>query len=454
MLRVADKVRQPSEVSSEGERTYPTVDGSEHEGLIPRFELTVLSGSQEGETIRSEAERCTVGSLQANDLVLTDQTVSRFHCDLSAGSTGVRVRDLGSLNGTWVRGMRLLDAIVPHRTELRLGNVLLRVELAQELNRVCVSSSHRFGNIVGESDKMRRIFSILERVAPSNSTVLLEGETGSGKGAVAEAIHRASGRAHGPFSVVDCGALPPSLLESELFGHERGAFTGAHERRMGAFEEANGGTLLLDEIGELPVALQPKLLRVLENRTIKRLGSNAARPIDVRIVAATNRDLREEVNRGSFRADLYFRLAVVPVLIPPLRERPEDIVPIARALLLSLGQDLARTERFLSSEIVDHLRAARWPGNVRELRNYLERALLVADDSLFVGESGSHTQLAGAALSYSAAKDAMLARFERDYVQQLLDTHRGKVAVAANAAGLTREHVYRLLRKHGISLRS
>ena len=256
------------------------------------------------------------------------------------------------------------------------GASALRFEFSAESNRLPVSAGNAFGKLVGASVAMRTAFALLERAAQSDVTVLLEGETGTGKGVAAEAIHRASTRAAGPFLVVDCGAIPPNLLESELFGHEKGAFTGAVARRVGAFEEASGGTIFLDEIGELAADLQPKLLRVLESKEYRRVGGNAMQKTDVRVVAATNRDLRAEVNAGRFRSDLYFRLAVVKVTIPALRERPEDIPITVETILRALGADEASAAALRTPEFFAALGHSAWPGNVRELRNYLERCLV------------------------------------------------------------------------------
>ncbi len=303
--------------------------------------------------------------------------------------------------------------------------------------------------MIGVSTKMRRLFEALERVAASRATVMLVGETGSGKGVAAESIHHASDRKQGPFVVVDCGSIPANLLESELFGHEKGAFTGAHAMRIGAFEEANGGTLFLDEIGELPSELQPKLLRGLESRTVRRIGSNVHRPVDVRVIAATNRDLRVEVNAGRFRPDLFFRLAVVKLTVPPLREHPEDISAIAEKLLESLGVPSAQVQCILSPSLLERLQCAAWPGNIRELRNFLERYLIFADDSV-LSENCDHAGVEPEieSLSYADARQKVIFEFEREYVKKVLDLHAWNVSQAARASGLSRVFLYRLMSRH------
>jgi two-component system response regulator GlrR len=303
---------------------------------------------------------------------------------------------------------------------------------------------------------LRATFALLERAAATTATVLLDGETGTGKGAMAEAIHVESARKDKPFVVVDCAALSPTLLDSELFGHERGAFTGADRARAGAFEEADGGTVFLDEIGELPLELQPKLLRVLENREVRRVGQNTRRPIDVRLIAATNRDLRAEVNAGRFRADLYYRLAVVKITAPPLRARPDDLPALVRAMLTAMAATPEELAALTGPDVMARLAANAWPGNVRELRNYLERSLVLQGPAPLAGAGSTAAALAApptAALAidpsvpYALARRRMLDGFERAYAEAVLAAHDGKVAAAARAAGIARFSFYRLLRR-------
>jgi DNA-binding NtrC family response regulator len=286
-------------------------------------------------------------------------------------------------------------------------------------------------------------------------TVLLEGETGTGKSTAAAAIHRGSARSEKPFLTVDCGAIPANLLESELFGHERNAFTGAGERRIGVFEEAAGGTIFLDEIGEMPIDLQPKLLRVLETREIRRVGANHHQKVDVRIVAATNRDLRTEVNGGRFRSDLYFRLAVLRIELPPLRARPDDLPSLAVGLLRSIGASSEEIALLTTPEFHSGLRRAAWPGNIRELRNHLERCL-VFQEALPIDDGAERPTSAKAAdpvvdprEPYAAARRRAIEAFERAYVKELLALHGGKVTAAAAAAGLDRVYLHKLARRHG-----
>jgi DNA-binding NtrC family response regulator len=282
--------------------------------------------------------------------------------------------------------------------------------------------------------------------------VLLEGETGTGKEEAARSIHDAGVRAAAPFVVVDCGALSSTLVESQLFGHVRGAFTGADQDRPGAFVEGDGGTVFLDEIGELDLALQPKLLRVIEERTVQPVGSTTRRPVDVRIVAATRRSLREEVNAARFRSDLYFRLAVVRVVLPPLRDRPEDIPLLVPRLLEHLGADDDAVARLTTSEVVGRMQAHAWPGNVRELRNYLELSAVVGDVAPGDGggEAAGFESALDPRLSYAKARARAIAVFERQYLTSLLAHHGGNVSAVARASGMNRTYLHELLRKHGL----
>jgi len=417
---------------------------------VRRFVLTTVGGER-SVTWQSASDRASVGSHVSNDFVLDEPTVSRFHLEIVVDSRGARVRDLDSRNGTFVDGTRVVEAWLKQGSTLRLGRATLRFDLDASRNSFPVSEAPRFGELVGSSVVMRAQFAVLERVASTDTTVLIEGETGTGKDVAAESLHLASARRDGPLVVVDCGAATAQLLESQLFGHERGAFTGADQRRIGAFEEAAGGSVFLDEIGELPLELQPKLLRVLERRQIQRLGSNTMRPVQVRILAATNRDLRAMVNAGTFREDLYYRLAVVRVRLPPLRERPEDIPAIVEHLLDRLRASPEARARLTNPELVRGLARAAWPGNVRELRNAIERAL-VLDQALELGEPGEPATAGRVdwSLPYEAARRAALVDFERRYFQHHLDASRGNVSQAARSTGIGRVYLHRLLRRSGL----
>ena len=405
-----------------------------------------------GEVWQSQGTSCSIGSHASNQIVIQDKTVSRFHCEVRADETGAHILDLESRNGTLVDGVRVGQAWLKEGSTLQLGHATLRFHLIPERAAIAVSQRERFGPMLGRSLAMRTVFAVLEKIAKTDSTVLLEGETGTGKEVTAEAIHEASPRADGPLVVVDCGAIPGNLLESELFGHEKGAFTGAVQQRIGAFEAADGGTVFLDELGELPPELQPKLLRVLEQRTIRRVGSSERKQVDVRVVAATNRRLRQEVNEGRFRSDLYYRLAVIKVELPPLRERHGDIPILARAFLKQLGADEETEERLLAPAFLRRLEQSAWPGNVRELRNHLERCL-VMQQALPLASEPSDTSPGGPidpTLSYADARQTAIAIFERRYLQALVEYHQGNVSQAARAAGIDRAYLHRLLRRHGL----
>ncbi len=431
------------QVAPSGYRLAPSVQG---------FKLTSTSDGNAREVTGGVAQ---IGADSSNDLVLQDATVSRFHCEVFLADKRPMVRDLGSTNGTYLDGVRVKEGYLRPGSVLRLGRAEVRFELNQQTHFLGVSEATKFGELVGTSAAVRIAFRMLEKVARTDSTVILEGETGTGKTRAAQGLHQQSPRANKPFLVVDCGALPPNLLESELFGHEKGAFTGASARRLGVFEEAQGGTVLLDEVGELPLELQPKLLRVLEDRQIRRLGQNQWTKVDVRILAATHRDLRADVNSGRFRQDLYFRLAVARVTLPPLREHPEDIDAIARALLERLGALPVNHAALYAQPFLDSLKKATWPGNVRELRNYLERCILFEEPApLTISEAperGPEALLHG--LSFPDARRVALDRFEKAYLEQLLERHDGKVAAAAIEAEVDRVYLYRLMRKHGIKLK-
>jgi transcriptional regulator with GAF, ATPase, and Fis domain len=414
----------------------------------------VLSGSAKG-TVRPIGEKLRVGKAADNDLVLADDTVSRHHCELTRTSQGIRVRDLDSTNGTKVQGARVTEAVVQPGTVLKVGEVEVVLRVAPRSVEVLPSDKASFGTAIGQSLAMRTIFGVLERIAPTDATVLLEGETGTGKDVLARAIWSESKRAKGPFVVVDCGSVSYSLLESELFGHERGAFTGAVASRQGAFELADGGTVFLDEIGELPLDVQPKLLRVLETKELRRVGGNRVQKTDVRVLVATKRNLQREVEAGKFREDLYFRLAVVPVTVPPLRARREDIAPLVEHILKANGAGLT-----VSDETMQGLAAHDWPGNVRELRNVLER-------SIYLARAAGGTELSLVSLpassgttadvlhfepgkSYRETRARYEGEFERRYVKWLLARHAGNVSAAARDAKMDRKHLHDMAKKHGL----
>ena len=435
--------------SLEDEWTIDATVKAEGAYLVSKFTLTAVEGDSDGATWESTTDRCAIGSHQSNDFVLSDPTVSRFHCELWLDDEGARVRDLGSRNTTRVDGVRVTEGWLRNGSLLRVGRTVLRFDVGQKRNRLAVSEKQEFGTMVGVSVALRTVFAQLEKASQKDVTVMVEGETGTGKEEAAASIHQCSPRAEGPFVVVDCGAIPPNLLESELFGHEAGAFTGAQGRRIGAFEEASGGTIFLDEIGELPLEMQPSLLRVLERREVRRVGSNNYVPVDLRVVAATNRELRREVSAGRFREDLYYRLAVIRVVLPPLRSRPEDIPMLVERILSTLRVDDETAVRLRSPEFVAGLRNGAWPGNVRELRNYLERCTVFEDTEGMPAEAVADlSRIVDPSLPYAEARRRVLEQFEGSYAQALVDLHGGNVSKAAREAGMGRSYLHRLLRRH------
>jgi DNA-binding NtrC family response regulator len=408
---------------------------------VRRAKLKVTRGPSKGTKLElASAAPVIIGSGEDADVFLDDDTVSERHAEVRPTAHGWVVRDLGSTNGVRVDDVRVIEAVLDDKRRLRLGESELSFQLAGD--EVEHPLGAPFGGLTGESPAMRALFALLAQAAPSDSTVLLLGESGTGKEVLAQALHGASRRRDQPFVVVDCGALASGLVESELFGHEKGAFTGADRARTGALEEASSGTLFLDEIGELALEQQAKLLRALEAREVRPLGSSRSRPIDVRIVAATHRPLERLAAAGKFREDLYYRLAVIKLRVPSLRERPEDILPLARRFVgeLKPGMDPAR---LLSEAVAAALSAHSWPGNVRELRNAIERLVLV-------GELATDLRARAPEPDWDTARRLAIDAFEREYLSRLLAGAGGNVSRAAATANLSRQMLHRLLRKHDL----
>jgi DNA-binding NtrC family response regulator len=386
--------------------------------------------------------------------VVKDPTVSWHHFTIRAQVDGFLLEDRGSRNGTTLGGFRIRSAYVGHGATIGAGETQLRfIDLHEEVKEP-ISVEERYGRALGRSPAMRRIFALLPRIAAADATVLIDGETGTGKSILADAIHTGSSRARGPFVTIDCSAIPPTLIESELFGHERGAFTGAQQARAGAFEAAAGGTLFLDEVGDLPLDMQPKLLRALEDRVVKRIGSNREVKLDVRIIAATNRDLRDLVNRGAFRSDLFFRLNTVRLSMPPLRERPEDI----RLLADYFHEQLSEAGGPAPDDLVAALERGSWPGNVRELRSAIERAVILgvpADEPSVTASAGdkSASYVFTENMTFRGGKERVVADWERWFVRELLRRHDGNLSRAARAARMDRAHLRELLRRHAVAVR-
>ena len=407
-----------------------------------------MSGAETGACIVTDS-RVVIGSGTEATFQVRDDSVSRNHVEVAVRPEGARVTDMGSTNGTFLSGARIHQMTVYEEANLTIGTTVIRVSRMAEDFDSRPPSRTSFGKVIGRAESMQQLFRQLDKVAATTSTVLLTGETGSGKEIIAESLHASSPRRDKPFVVVDCGNMAPTLIESELFGHVRGAFSGAVSDRKGAFLEADGGTLFLDEVGELPLELQPRMLRALESGTVKRLGEDKPRTVDVRIIAATHRDLEAEVKKAAFREDLFFRLAVVLVRVPPLRERIEDIPLLARQFVAQLG----RGDFELPSDLREKLNQHRWPGNVRELRNVIERALAGGDVELGKGEEKKSTapmsaDLAG--MQFKDAKEMLVDSFTREYLITLLDRCDGNISEVARTAGIGRNYVHRLVNKYGL----
>jgi DNA-binding NtrC family response regulator len=419
---------------------------------FPRYRLVVTDGPDRELSIDGGEAELAIGTAPANAMILSDTAVSRHHIAITPTPRGHLVRDLGSTNGTAINGVAIERAFLAPGATIAIGQSKLRFDPLGGEERAALSTDVRWGRALGASEAMRRIFAVLPKLADSDATILLEGETGTGKGLLAEAIHEASPRAAGPLIVLDCGAIPPTLIESELFGHERGAFTGASAARIGGFEAARGGTVFLDEIGELPLDMQPKLLRAIEDRVVKRVGGNEPVRLDIRIIAATNRDLRSEINQGRFRSDLYYRLNTFRLRIPPLRERREDIALLVAHFYRQLSPGGEPPPAELLAELARH----DWPGNVRELRAAVERAVLLGDPAVWRALSGDAPTTAEDGrfidgTSFRAAKERAIAAWEREYVRSLIALHDGNLSRAARAVRMDRNHLRELLRRHRIT---
>jgi len=418
-----------------------------------RFE--VVQGADQGLVVELPGPEARIGSGANCELVLHDPTVSRLHLVVRIEGEAIRVTDAGSRNGTILDSIRICDAYARPDSMIALGGTTLRLRMLDDLIELPLSIRERVGGMIGRSIAMRRAFAILERVAPTDTTVLIEGETGTGKELVAEAIHDESRRSTAPFVVFDCSAVSASLIESELFGHVRGSFTGAVADRAGAFEAANGGTLFLDEVGELPLDLQPKLLRALEQRQVRRIGENKPRQVDVRIVAATNRALAVEVDRGRFREDLYYRLAVIPLRLPPLRERLGDIPLLIRHFEKQYqSRARGRVTPPLPEGVVDAFAARAWPGNVRELRNEVARAVSLGADLTRGGPAAAPSATIGAEVDLSellfAGRERVAEAYERAYIEAALQKTGGNVSRAAELGGVNRKFIQRAMKRFGL----
>jgi len=430
--------------------TIVSAEGRPVSMRVRHLTLEVIEGPDAGRRAEKGPEPLGIGTDPSNALALTDPTVSRFHCRITTDDQGHLVADRGSANGTIVNGLRARGVYLTDGARLELGETALLARLAADEDEIELSADERFGDAIGRSLVMRRLFASARRAAASNAPIVLLGETGTGKDVLARAIHDASPRASRPYVVFDSGAVAPTLIESALFGHVRGAFTGADTDRPGVFEWAHGGTLFLDEIGELASSLQPKLLRALESGTATRVGATAPVSFDVRVIAATNRDLPAEVEGERFRADLYYRLAVIVLEVPPLRDRLDDVPLLAAHFardLLGNNVNVQQLELAFGA-----LRHHRWPGNVRELRNVIERAAALADPKGFAGDvlarmvelRSTVTRTMRERLPLEQARE----QFDREYLRDTLAAAQGSIAHAAAAAGIHPKSLERLLRRY------
>ncbi len=450
------------------------VDDRPTKRQLRKAKLVVLDGEEAGREFVIDKSKVYAGRSKVNDITLADNSISGTHFEIRAEEDGFLLRDLGSTNGTRLGGCRIKEVWLEPEVSFRAGNTTLKVQASDEVVEIPLSEEEHFQGVIGRSVAMREVFAMLAKVAPSELTCLIEGETGTGKERIARAIHDASRRKNKPYVVLDCSSIPADLMESYVFGHEKGAFTGAVSRREGAFEQASGGTLFLDEIGELDISLQPKLLRVLENQEFKRVGGSKTIRSDCRVIAATNRDLRQMVHEGTFREDLYFRLSIINIQLPTLRERREDIPLLVEFFLDEVAERRPDKPKMrLTAEAMEHLMKHDWPGNVRELRNVVFRAGNLAagaaiDRSDLYLQSAMYDMGEGATGEVTAdgdqvqrfiidieqefkdAKAELIDRFEAQYLEELFEAHDGNISQASRSAGLTRYHLRELLKKHDL----
>jgi DNA-binding NtrC family response regulator len=438
-----------------------------------------------------DKEEIRIGSMEDNDIVLSDDTVSRYHCRIIQDDTSYVLVDNTSTNGTFINKVRVREAFLKPGCTIGVGQSQLKFNAREEEVQIVPSRADRCGGLIGGNAKMREIYSIIEKIAPTATTVVIDGETGTGKEVVAQAIHSLSPRSRNELVVFDCGAVPPNLIESELFGHEKGSFTGAVMSREGLFEMADGGTLFLDELGELPLDLQPKLLRALEQREVRRVGGAKSQKVDVRIIAATNRNLEDEVRAGRFRQDLFYRLSVVRLHLPSLHARADDIPVLVQHFLdtgpYNRNPNGTQRVRAIAKDAMAALQAYPWPGNVRELVNVVERAVsfcergtidasdlpdyirtakaappkegppairrassVPAAASLAAQPPPTPEELLAVGITFKDAKERWVTTFERDYILQMLRRNNGNISHAARHADIDRKYFRKLMKKYDI----
>ena len=420
---------------------------------VKTLAVSVLEGPDAGKSADADSEVLSVGSAQGNDLVLSDESVSGYHLELGICPQGICVTDLGSTNGTKLGTTLLSRATVAADSVLTLGHTKLKLQDGAGAV-VALHDGLELRGLVGQSEVMRRTMAQINKLSQNNIAVLLVGESGTGKEVVARAIHELSPRASKPFVTIDCGAFSPNLVASELFGHERGAFTGADRQHIGAFERAHGGTVFLDEIGELPLELQPQLLGTLERRRFRRLGGQTEIDVDVKLVSATNRELRQAVNEGQFRLDLYYRIAVAVLKLPALRERPDDVPLLIAHFLRECGHD-GPIQQIVSADVMGSLQRHRWPGNVRELRNWVEVTIAMGEAGGLEGDEAAPSLRGASAdmlseLPYKEARNQVLYDFEHRYFGRLLEACGHNVSEVARRARMDRSYLIKLLQRHDL----
>lgn len=444
--------------------TTPTVivkrKGKPDSLLVQKSRIIVIDGPQQGDEIVLESDHFTMGSSPQNDFVIIDPAVSKQHCEIQLFPQGYLIRDLQSTNGTFVHGVRVTDAFLNEGSEITLGTTRLLFCPLQDTTEFTLSDSDRFGRVIGKSIPMKKVFHIAETYAPTDTTILIEGATGTGKEILAEEIHNHSKRRDGPFVVIDCGSLSHGIVESELFGHTKGAYTGAAADRMGAFEQANGGTIFIDEISELNLMLQPKLLRVLEKKEVRRMGSNKMKQVDVRIICATNLSLEKQVNSSLFREDLYYRISIVKIVLPPLRNRKDDIVLLTQHFLREVTGKEDADKLINIQKTMQAFHAHDWPGNVRELRNLVEMSAHAPDgmidpgSHMYLGRMGNMGDSTPGHLyddaPFKEAKSRIIGNFEEHYLRELLERNEWNVSKAAREADIERVYLIRLMKKYGM----
>jgi DNA-binding NtrC family response regulator len=453
-----------------GRRPTENVDTGTHLIARPKlatsvsFLLLVAEGPDKGRKFvldSSSPSRLLTGKSASCQLCLTDPSVSRRHAAFDVVERRLRLTDLGSSNGTFVNGISIVEVYLDGGEFVRMGQTVFHVQQEDKGKEVTLSQRRTFGRVVGASEEMRRLYPLCERLAGSDVPVLIEGETGCGKEVLAESLHEMGPRASGPFIVFDCMSAPPTLLESALFGHEKGSFTGATNSRSGVFEQAHRGTLLIDEIGDLDISLQPKLLRAVQRMEVQRVGGSKPIKVDVRVMSATRRNLDEEVQAGRFRDDLFFRLNVARIELPPLRQRRGDVALLARHFWEMLGGK----GRPIPQALMERLEAYSWPGNVRELYNTIARNLALgelagemigdgsrlSDGPAYTGEIVEHQdgtdfidEIVARHMPLPEARQQVMDEFERRYIDAALSTHGGNVTKAAAASGVGRRYFHLL----------